>query len=234
MKKKEILYEMVANHIKEDILNGTYPLGGLIPSEPELEKQYNVSKITVRTAIEGLVTEGYLEKRSGVGTKVISNRLFNRLSKANSFSSILESKKRNLTKTILGIDFIGEEDLPESFPEHFGPQVTRIRRLYKLDGQPYIYFEHYLPFQDQSLTIEALESNSLYQLLKDHHRHVNSFEDTFEVNELSATEQSLLDTAETHILKRKRLSISTDNEFVEISFALYNTKIFPYTVEYEV
>jgi len=69
MKKKEILYEMVANHIKEDILNGTYPLGGLIPSEPELEKQYNVSKITVRTAIEGLVTEGYLEKRSGVGTK---------------------------------------------------------------------------------------------------------------------------------------------------------------------
>ncbi|HCS75651.1 MAG TPA: GntR family transcriptional regulator, partial [Clostridiales bacterium] len=47
-----------------------YLPGGLIPSERELMEQYQVSRITVRKAIDELVVEGYLYKIQGKGTYV--------------------------------------------------------------------------------------------------------------------------------------------------------------------
>ncbi|WZU00109.1 GntR family transcriptional regulator [Erysipelothrix sp. D19-032] len=94
MNRKKLLYLEVAQQIKKDILSGRYPVGSYIPTERELEEMFVVSKITVRNAVEILSNEGYLEKKSGKGTTVLSNRLFNRLSKANSFSSILEKQRR--------------------------------------------------------------------------------------------------------------------------------------------
>lgn len=47
-----------------------YTPGGLIPSERKLMEQYQVSRITVRKAIDELVVEGYLYKIQGKGTYV--------------------------------------------------------------------------------------------------------------------------------------------------------------------
>ena len=70
MKAKGPLYIEVAESIKSAILNGVYPVGTQIPTENELEQTFNVSKITVRKAIEILSNEGYVEKKSGKGTTV--------------------------------------------------------------------------------------------------------------------------------------------------------------------
>ena len=78
----KILYQKVAADLKRRILDGDYEVGGLIPSEGELERYYQVSKITIRKAVEVLVSEGYLEKKSGIGTRVISNDLFNKLTQS--------------------------------------------------------------------------------------------------------------------------------------------------------
>ncbi|EUJ21589.1 GntR family transcriptional regulator [Listeria aquatica] len=70
---------------RKKILDGSYPLGENIPSEPELEKLFGVSKMTIRQAVALLAAEGYVDKQRGRGTQVISNQLFNKLSKAKSF-----------------------------------------------------------------------------------------------------------------------------------------------------
>ena len=52
MRRKSVLYLEVADQIKEDILSGKYPVGTFLPTETELEEMFNVSKITIRRAIE--------------------------------------------------------------------------------------------------------------------------------------------------------------------------------------
>lgn len=49
-----------------------YAPDGPIPSERELMEQYQVSRITVRRAVDELVTGGYLYKVQGKGTYVKS------------------------------------------------------------------------------------------------------------------------------------------------------------------
>ena len=63
MRRKSVLYLEVADQIKEDILSGKYPVGTFLPTETELEELFNVSKITIRRAIEMLATEEFVEKK---------------------------------------------------------------------------------------------------------------------------------------------------------------------------
>ena len=64
------LYKQLISIIKNDIHNGVYKAGDKIPSETELCQRYQVSRITVRSAINELVEEELLFKTQGKGTFV--------------------------------------------------------------------------------------------------------------------------------------------------------------------
>lgn len=51
-------------------MNGDWPVNEMIPTESELCKVYEVSKLTIGNALMRLVQEGLLERRSGKGTWV--------------------------------------------------------------------------------------------------------------------------------------------------------------------
>ncbi len=70
---KEQLYYQLYNILFQDIVNGVYSVGDLIPSETELMGQYGTSRITARKAMEMLANDGLIQKRRGYGSKVISN-----------------------------------------------------------------------------------------------------------------------------------------------------------------
>ncbi|MEI3183977.1 MAG: GntR family transcriptional regulator [Lachnospiraceae bacterium] len=65
------LYEQLKNAIRKEIDEKKYSSGDRMPSEAELEKLYNVSRITVRRAIKELCDEEVLVRRQGKGTFVI-------------------------------------------------------------------------------------------------------------------------------------------------------------------
>ncbi|MBF0507012.1 MAG: GntR family transcriptional regulator [Nitrospirae bacterium] len=65
---KEKLYIQLTRIFLDEIRSGNWERGRQIFTEEELCKQYNVSKITVRQAINNLVDEGYLIKVQGKGT----------------------------------------------------------------------------------------------------------------------------------------------------------------------
>lgn len=69
MRRKSVLYLDVAEEIKANIMNGTYPVGSLLPTETELEQLFDVSKITVRRAIELLSSEELVEKKAAKGLR---------------------------------------------------------------------------------------------------------------------------------------------------------------------
>ena len=74
MKKIKPKYRQLADKIKAAILAGEFLPGELIPSENALRETYQLSRYTVRQAIDTLVGEGYLRKEQGSGTYVSQAR----------------------------------------------------------------------------------------------------------------------------------------------------------------
>ena len=68
MDSSKPLYLQVKADIKNRILSKQYMPGDKLPTENELSDQYNVSKITIRKAIQNLSDEGYVNKVQGKGT----------------------------------------------------------------------------------------------------------------------------------------------------------------------
>lgn len=58
--------------LRARILGGEWPLGGRIPTEPQLVAALGVGRNTVREAVRALVHAGVLECRQGSGTYVVS------------------------------------------------------------------------------------------------------------------------------------------------------------------
>lgn len=59
----EPLYKNVYKDLLNKVSNGFYKQGETIPTELELAELYQVSRPTIRQAVQLLVNDGYLEKR---------------------------------------------------------------------------------------------------------------------------------------------------------------------------
>lgn len=67
----ECLYLRVAQALKNDIINGVYPVGSRLPTEQELCERFSVSRYTVREALRRLRDDNLVSSRKGAGTTVI-------------------------------------------------------------------------------------------------------------------------------------------------------------------
>lgn len=65
------LYLQVARTLREDIVNGSYPVGSQLPTEEELRARFSVSRFTVREALRRLRDDGLVASRQGAGTVVV-------------------------------------------------------------------------------------------------------------------------------------------------------------------
>lgn len=69
--KKEPAYLQLYTQLREDITNGTYRYGDVLPSKRQLAEDTDTSVITVEHAYALLIDEGYLESRERSGYYVI-------------------------------------------------------------------------------------------------------------------------------------------------------------------
>ncbi len=66
--KYRIAYEAILSRLKA----GRYTVGGRMPTEKELTRAFDVSRVTIRRSLDILVNEGYLERRQGSGYTVLT------------------------------------------------------------------------------------------------------------------------------------------------------------------
>ena len=60
-------YVQIQNYILQKIESGEYAAGDKIPSEIELARQFDVSRLTVNTAVKELANSGIVERVQGQG-----------------------------------------------------------------------------------------------------------------------------------------------------------------------
>ena len=74
--KRDSLSKQVSDKLESLIESGTYQVGERIPTEPELMEMFQVSRNTVREAVQSLTWAGILEVKQGDGTYVRSCNRF--------------------------------------------------------------------------------------------------------------------------------------------------------------
>jgi DNA-binding GntR family transcriptional regulator len=72
---KQPRYAKVADALMQDIVNGVFPRGSLLPPEGALCERFNVSRATVREALRQLSESGIVSKAHGIGTRVESTEV---------------------------------------------------------------------------------------------------------------------------------------------------------------
>ncbi len=71
---KKRAVETTADFLRSEILRGRLPAGSALPGERALSEQLGVSRLTLRSAIARLETEGLLRSVHGSGTRVLDFR----------------------------------------------------------------------------------------------------------------------------------------------------------------
>jgi GntR family transcriptional regulator len=66
----EPLYVRIANQLLEQISSGVYAIGDVLPTEIELASQLQVSRHTLRAALEQMEKDGRISRRKNAGTRV--------------------------------------------------------------------------------------------------------------------------------------------------------------------
>lgn len=164
-------YVQVAETLRRRIMTDEYMEDSLIPPVPELEKEFSVSNITIRKALETLTQDGLLRRKRGVGT-------------------IVQKCERDLVVFELFGDFKrlvrSIEDLPVELEvleikiipcPHYvremlslGPdaQVLRMKKIRKHGGKPLSFYLHYTdPDLYGKVTIEKAEQKTFVDLYEE-------------------------------------------------------------------
>lgn len=169
LEDKSPKYFIVKKAIVENIDNDLYHSNEAIPSEKKLMEFYNVSRITIRKAIDELVTEGYLYKIQGKGTYVKadegSNNLFSITSSTEDVQKMgmIPSKKTKISR----IEFASPKRA-KALEISTSDQVEVIGRISYADLEPLNYTIAFLPEKIfPGLTEYDLEHESLYKLIND-------------------------------------------------------------------
>lgn len=74
--KRESLSKQVSDQLEKMISSGAYAVGEKIPPEPELAEMFQVSRNTIREAIQSLTWSGLLSVKQGDGTYVCASDRF--------------------------------------------------------------------------------------------------------------------------------------------------------------
>lgn len=214
-------------------MSGEYPVQSLIPAEPKLKEEFAVSTITIRRAVEELANEGYVEKRSGVGTTVISNNPVSKLSKGQRFSEYLSDKGHRLQKEIIDISTVDTASHPV-LSKHFPGESTCVERLYTIDDKPYIHFRHYISSDITVLKEDVHFEDSLYETMYKQGVQFQRFKDEFDVETPNNRIAKLLLVDQAPMLTRIRFSYDMTDDLIEYSIGYYNTDVHKYVVNFDV
>ncbi|MEX2605163.1 MAG: GntR family transcriptional regulator [Gracilimonas sp.] len=87
------LYVQIVQDIKTKISSGEFKIGQQLKSHKELAKEYDVSLITIKSALSTLIDEGYLFSRVGKGTFVAKKEESNNITQHDSVGLVLQDLK---------------------------------------------------------------------------------------------------------------------------------------------
>lgn len=143
------LYLRVKDVLLEAIRSGEIVVDGRLLSEETLTKQFNVSRATIRSALQLLEKDGIISKRHGSGTIVNTEGLQVKI-RIDEFKGFFELIRESGHTPSIGEKKLLEVQLEKKICDVLdldnGSKGLLLQRLFWGDGKPLIYAKEYIPF----------------------------------------------------------------------------------------
>lgn len=162
------LYVQVYNAMRDNITSRKWLPRQRLPSEAELVEEFNVSRITVRRAVDDLVHEGLVVRQKGLGAYVAPPKHSYRLTTLTSFTEDLIEKGFRPGTEILDFSVVpATEDVACHLKLPPGEEILRIERRRFADGKVVALNLSHVPHRlCPGLSPEDVADRSLYRVLE--------------------------------------------------------------------
>lgn len=228
------LYLQISQVLREKILNKEYPYNTIIPSEAELQKLYNVSRITARQAIQELERDGLVKRARGKGTVVVyQERIEEYLSQIKSFTDEMKDRGIVPSTSYAHMELIkADEKLAGIFGIKPGDQIYRLERVRNGDGNPIVVFESYFGLECGFELDDSLYQGSIYQILQEKGIFPVFVKEWFDCMMPEAWVKEHLGIKKTMpVLRRIRKSYTENGNMLEYTLSYYRSDRYTYYVE---
>ncbi len=157
-------YLAIAADLRDRVGAGEFPPGRLLPSESELGTRYEVSRVTVRKALEALRDDGLIDSRQGFGWFVASDPVRQSLARLGTIEAQMAESGVTPARKILEFGFVKASK--RVFAVLHSTTVLRVRRLNLADGSPFARVTVWVP-EDLAgdLSRSVVERSSFYESL---------------------------------------------------------------------
>ena len=229
------LYYKIEQEIKKWIIEGRYKTGELIPSEAELQKIFNASRLTIREAVKHLAAQGLLEKKQGVGTYIRRPIIEHRRGFLYSPSEEILARNFALVTEVIQLkELKADEKIARKLNLALKESVIFLERLRYADQVPAQLMKSYLPAKYVP-GIEKIDfkTNFLYRTLEERYKlRLKEADETIEATKISKRDAKLLDiTPNTPVLLTTRSTYLIDGTIIEHNIIIYRPKILNYHIK---
>lgn len=161
-------HTQISEWLREQIEEGVFGVDEKLPSENELCKKFDVSRVTVRKALQTLENEQLIYRSQGLGSFVSDHRPHQPLIQLTDF---VEDMRRAGLKASSSVIQFKTAPTPEAVAHRLnldaGSTVMRLDRLRLGDGDPVAFDVTWLPlFYGQLIENFKLEEETIYGILE--------------------------------------------------------------------
>jgi GntR family transcriptional regulator len=162
------LYSRVETVLGAEIADGVLQAGDQLPTEDSLIARFEVSRITVRRAIQNLVGRGLIEIRRGIGTFVAAPRITHELTELSGFVEDMHALGRKPTARVVATEVVpADATVASRLQLTKGQRVVKIRRVRLADRVPISFDETYLPLEiGKKVISHNLKVEPIFSLLE--------------------------------------------------------------------
>lgn len=170
--KKLPKYALIENDFIKKIQSGELTPGAELPSESELIELYQVSRVTVRRAIDELYHQGYIEKAQGKRAYVKGAVKLQELTSISSYTEEIIRQGMIPSRKLLTSELrICTKEEAELLDLKKADPVFHMKRIYFADGTPLCLTSTVLPYQlFREIENYDFEQHSLYNVLENDYR----------------------------------------------------------------
>lgn len=190
------LYQQLYDIIKENILSHKYRPGDKLPSELELSQEFDVSRITVRKAMEMLTEDNYIIKRSGKGSFVTPAKIQENITGSQSFSLTCQINEQSPMTRVIKQEIRPATSYDvECLHVPLMSDIAYIKRLRYADSTPIFLESIYLKTDLFAYILDAdLSNTSFYELVaKQFPEESRKIKQTFEISIATPEQAKLLE-----------------------------------------
>jgi GntR family transcriptional regulator len=162
------LHKQISDWLSKQIQDGILKKNEKLPSENELSDTFEVSRVTVRRALQTLENEQLIYRCQGLGSFVSDHRAHHSLAQLKDFSEELAGSGLQASSEVISL---GQEKVSEEIASILnikeGAIVVKLERVRLGSGQPIAYDITWLPvFYGQLIEGFDLEETTIFKVLE--------------------------------------------------------------------